>query len=233
MKERPILFSGPMVQAILSGTKTQTRRVIKPQPWFMPEAHDHGARWAWAYSEQAWEAENGIVWGAKFPTEQLAQRDYFRDHCPYGAPGDQLWVRETWRVNGNEHDYAMADSDRVFYRADEDWNGGAGWRPSIFMPRWASRITLEVANVRVQRLQDITEEDARYEGVDKNWLGDDCPPEYADEWMNYEDDEEGFPCLSARDSFRTLWDHIDGKREGCAWQANPWVWAVTFRAVKA
>ena len=166
MKERPILFSGPMVRALLYGTKTQTRRVIKPQPWFMPEAYDHGARWAWAYSEQAWEAENGIVWGAKFPTEQLAQRDYFCDHCPYGAPGDLLWVRETWRVNGNEHDYAIAGSDRVFYRADEDWNDGAGWRPSIFMPRWASRITLEVVSVRVQRLQDISHEDGKAEGLD-------------------------------------------------------------------
>lgn len=198
MKERPILFSGPMVRAILHGTKTQTRRVIKPQPWYLPEAYDRFAGWMWTRTGDG--DGTGLAWGSEVAPEQVSEP--LSVYCPYGAPGDLLWVRETWRVNGNEHDYAMAGPDKVFYRADEDWNADAGWRPSILMPRWASRITLEVTSVRVQRLQDISHEDGKAEGFD------------------------------SLDGFALLWDRINEKR-GYGWHANPWVWAVEFRAVKA
>jgi len=192
MKERPILFSGPMVRAILSGTKTQTRRKV------VHIGHHDKVQWL------IWDAAAGTGgWGV--------QRDgeWFKVPCPYGVPGDRLWVRETWRVNGNEHDYAIAKRDGVFYRADEEWNTDVGWRPSIFMPRWASRITLEVVGVRVQRLQDISEDDAKAEGC-------------IDGAFN-----------AAFGEYMELWDRINGKRFNCAWKDNPWVWAVEFRAVKA
>ena len=207
MKERPILFSGSMVRAILSGAKTQTRRVIKPQPWFMPEAYDHGPQWAWAYSWPAWEVGNGAVWGTKFSGE-LAEQDYFREHCPYGVPGDQLWVRETWAALHPGTDDVMREVDprppicSLAYRATDERSINGPWRPSIFMPRWASRITLEVVSVRVQRLQDISHEDGKAEGLD------------------------------SLDGFALLWDRINEKR-GYGWQVNPWVWAVEFRAVEA
>ena len=195
MKERPILFSGPMVRAILSGVKTQTRRVIKPQPvqYNRPDwPCTHG--WREVPQMGGWE----ISWN----NDSMTAAEAIGEYCPYGKTGDQLWVRETWRVNGNAHDYARAGKESVFYRADEDWNVDAGWRPSIFMPRWASRITLEVTDVRVERLQNVSHEDGRAEGFD------------------------------SLDGFALLWDRINEKR-GYGWHANPWVWAVEFRAVKA
>ena len=232
MKERPILFSGPMVRAILSGVKTQTRRVIKPQPvqYNRPDwPCTHG--WREVPQMGGWE----ISWN----NDSMTATEAIGEYCPYGKTGDQLWVRETWRVNGNAHDYARAGKESVFYRADEDWNVDAGWRPSIFMPRWASRITLEVVSVRVQRLQGITSEDAQAEGIEvdicdnaivtrdysrkEKWF-----QMWSDDLPNYVDIEQ-----IAQASYRSLWDHINGKREGCAWQDNPWVWAVEFRAVTA
>ena len=198
MKERPILFSGPMVRAILAGTKTQTRRLVR-----LP-AHD------WALS--------GIP-------EFLAVG-------PFGARGDRLWVREAWQVDA-PRDGSWADTmfygDRispldwiperyrtpahVLHRAT--WDDGTRstalwWRPSIHMPRWASRLTLEVTEVRVQRLQDISEEDAKAEGVEMI-DGDPTPPE----WWSY------------RQEFGHLWDSLNAKR--APWDSNPWVWAVSFR----
>ena len=170
MKERPILFSGPMVRAILVGAKTQTRRVVNPQP--------HAVRDGLYGWKQVAGGGYEVVWNAL----QMSGSQALSEYCPYGKPGDQLWVRETWRVNGNEHDYAAAGPDKVFYRADEDWNTDAGWRPSIFMPRWASRITLEVVSVRAQRLQDISHADGSAEGFD------------------------------SLDGFALLWDRINEKR---------------------
>jgi hypothetical protein len=186
MKERPILFSGPMVQAILDGRKTQTRRVVKPQPEY-------------------WEQTGGYHYpldkkpyrGA--PVGRVRSIDEYR--CPYGQPGDRLWVRETW------HQYAGGE---VIYRADygpESYQAGAkGWRPSIFMPRWASRITLEITGVRVERVQDISADDARAEGVSA-------------------------PDVLPRSKFATLWDSINAKR-GYGWDMNPWCWCVEFKAVQ-
>ena len=141
MKERPIIFSAPMVRAILAGTKTQTRRVVKLKPWQQIEERDGGAPWPWMYDD-----------------------DRAGDHwlpCPYGQAGDRLWVRESFC------DARQAAAGRVLYRSSGDI--ACGWKPSIHMPRQFSRITLEVTAVRVERLQDITEADAVAEGVTPKW----------------------------------------------------------------
>lgn len=201
MKERPILFSAPMVRAILNGSKTQTRRVAK-----------------------------GLI------------------ACPYGKPGDQLWVREAWRIGAWDEnrpafalDYcdgarkewievpdAMGDDgelfDRLWQQSSDDaakalgiqdryqWEPGQSpcrWRPSIHMPRWASRIQLEITGIRVERLQDISEADAEAEGV-RNSLH-----------------LQG--GRFARDNFAHLWWTINGAG---SWDANPWVWVIEFRRIK-
>lgn len=189
MKERPILFSGPMVRAILDGTKTQTRRVVKPQfaadaiPVEMPATDPAGG---WVVP-----GHSGVWW-----CDAAANPDDVR-RCPYGQPGDRLWVREAWartRVFGAE---------MVVYReGDNRTDYGGPWKPSIHMPRWASRITLEITSVRVERLQDISEADAIAEGV------------YTD------------PASPAYDAYAQLWDEINGPG---SWAANPWVWVLEFR----
>lgn len=198
MKERPILFSGPMVRAILDGRKTQTRRLVASARH--PYGHLLGPE--------------GVA------REFLGQTEAVR--CPLGQHGDRLWVRETWMPE-YERDTNVA---KVVYRAggyteyyddardDQLWAGvilGAqtfNWRPSIHMPRWASRITLEVTRVWVERVQDITEEGARAEGV------------FLSEYYTL----SRHPNRSA---FSDLWQSIYG-----TWAANPWVWAVEFRRVK-
>lgn len=183
MTERPILFAGSMVRAILGGRKTQTRRVV-----------DERMRVGYPHDEvqRAW--RTGFI-----TTGGLS----FNWNCPYGRPGDRLWVRETWRAE------TSGEVRSVYYRADEEWHEDAGWKPSIHMPRWASRLTLDVTGVRVQRLQEISEEDARAEGVE---------PEGRD----------GHGPLTHTNAFRSLWVNINGARPGCSWEANPWVWVVSF-----
>ena len=221
-KERPILFSGPLVRAILDGRKVQTRRIIKPQPpeWiesfgytaFTPEGHISG---------------RGYWKGA--PGDEGPGEKFFR--CPYGKPGDLLWVRETWgTMPGHDHvkpsDFAP-NGVQVYYRADndkEDWRVER-WRPSIFMPRWASRITLRVTGVRVERVQEITVDDAYGEGV--SWVMQD---ESAYPFESYREDGDPIrhPVIL---NFRKLWDEINAGR-GCGWDANPWVWVVEFEKVE-
>ena len=227
MKERPILFRGPMVRAILDGRKTQTRRVIKPQPTLtnrlgMP------------------------FWDGKGPVD-------FR-LCPHGQSGDRLWVRETFAIDHGEYLGAMSglppvDPHHIYYAADGedlcsqvpecDCSGGViPWRPSIFMPRWASRITLEIASVRVERLQEISEEDAIDEGVEqvrdpnRSLRRQACGPAYRDYGEN-----GGF-LFQARQSFMSLWDSINSKPNKCSgldyghpWTSNPWVWVIEFQKV--
>lgn len=225
MAERPILFSGPMVRAILDGRKTQTRRVMKPQPipfvQHTPDRHEpkHPAPYIDAYCSERKTAENprgmSDVW-TWWCCDGRQGAEIGR--CPYGKPGDMLWVRETYRIDrdfdGTSPNLAAkhAEEDRhglgVWYDAD----GGApdGWgklRQSIHMPRWASRITLRVVSVRVERLQAVTNEDARAEGVWGWWLDD--PEDY-------------------RGCFRELWDSINGNRTGCLWGDNPFVWVLGF-----
>jgi hypothetical protein len=176
-KERPILFSGEMVRAILDGRKTQTRRVVKPKP------------------------DDSGLWN--------------NDKCPYGKPGDRLWVRETFFVDG----------PRIQYRADHH---GAPketiWKPSIFMPRHASRILLEIADVRCERLRDISEADAIAEGVAsfRPVPGDGDPETLYANYMN----KGRLSYRKAYFSFMTLWQSINGPE---SWNANPWVWVITFK----
>lgn len=200
MRERPILFSGPMVRAILAGTKTQTRRTLRAQP---DDKLCHGVHYD--------RTTGGAMWGA----------------CPYGVPGDRLWVREAWRVSCHIDDqpprecFKYCSPSRALqmqYVADghEPMSCCSEWgkvRPSIFMPRRASRITLEITDVRVQRLQEISEEDAKAEGVEPYRL----PVHSARESMRH------------ADGFSVLWDSINAKR--APWASNPWVWDITFARV--
>lgn len=218
IKERPILFSGPMVRAILDGRKTQTRRIVKIPPVMVDpdpmqttvgwlDQHECGPGWyCWMsdYSE-----EGAIV----LP-------------CPYGAVGDRLWVRETWnamdftRGSGkmwNEMSKEERLSARWYpvYKVDEDpeesGNYGGPYVPSIFMPRWASRILLEIESVRVERLQEIRTADIIAEGVqpDERYLGG--ANRYRHAWID-------------------LWDKINAGR-GAGWDTNPYVWVVSFKVV--
>lgn len=208
MAERPILFSAPMVRAILNGSKTQTRRVVKLKPWHQIEERDDGTLWPWMYDSD----RDGDHW---LP-------------CPYGQPGDKLWVREAHWWFRDERDpetgyYPPALTiEDVKYRADGNAARRA-WRPSIHMPRWASRITLEVTGVRVERLQDISEADAVAEGIERVVVGEG--------WRRYDPshavEAAGLvPCETARASFRSLWQSINGPG---SWEANPFCWVVQFR----
>lgn len=203
MTEHPILFSGQMVKAILDGTKTQTRRVVKPQP----EGYDRIR------------AENGGVYG-----ESRGVSDWFK--CPYGKVGDKLWVRETWAINDVKYEHPIpkerpSDLEELIYRADgelheqfEIVDGDLPWKPSIHMPRWASRINLEIVKVRVERLQDISNEDTEAEGMDA--------------WC---DDGVHDPGDAQRTQYKELWNKLNEKR-GYGWDKNPWVWVVEFKKLE-
>jgi len=222
MKERPILFNGEMVRAILDGRKTQTRRVIKlphtvPEGWY-PDRYNKEPNWTFWGPRKS--ADSGKCMLPTFT-------------CPQGEPGDRLWVRETFadvRGMGFDRDLFPAGAG---YRADctgsdslrcaEDY--GIKWKPSIFMPRWASRITLENALIRVERVQDITEEDAKAEGCNPHVAGHGIvtPKEIAADpgYLNY---------ASYREGYRILWDSINYLR-GYGWHSNPWVFATTFKRI--
>lgn len=195
MKERPILFSGPMVRAILEGRKTQTRRVVKPPAAVITPAM----------------AEGLCVKLGPLPAPAVP--------CPHGAPGDRLWVKETFNGNRPEAD-AVHPAEIVTYLADyPEKPPGSNWKPSIFMPSALSRITLEIVSVRVERVQEISGADARAEGIEATELG----------WRDYLN--QGSEVLTGRHSFQTLWDSINAKR-GFGWEVNPWVWVIEFRRVE-
>ncbi len=222
MKERPILFSGPMVRALLDGSKTQTRRVVKNQPpadvASIRVSHYHPTVIDWRGGEQPGAEIFGAYsddgeWGSKFP---------------YGEPGDHLWVRETWRgvveINppGKSMELGVAryvpDQEycrRVEYQATQG-RDSAPWRPSIHMPRWASRITLEVTGVRIERLNAITAADAKAEGAPPAWLD-----------VNGQD-VNAHDAPTYRQGFARLWRDINGPD---SWDANPWVWVVEFKRI--
>lgn len=214
-KERPILFSAPMVRAILEGRKTVTRRAVKPQPEvrmvdmigpMLTFKNKRGGHWL-------------------YPN---AKAQIIAD-CPYGNPGDRLWVRETWYCDHFEvqkgpylqpadmHDLDQSREDgELVYAADglaPYEQEQPTWKPSIHMPRWASRILLEITGVHVERLQDISRADIRAEGLQ-------CPPELASDDIspNYRD---WYPA-----AWRELWESTGGD-----WEANPWVWVVEFKRV--
>lgn len=216
-RDRPILFSGPMVRAILEGRKTQTRRVVKgisAETEFAPDFHTN-------FPEHGMDAvrfEDGHA-VFEYQTGTADTREH-RVRCPYGQPGDRLWARETWRPKSwsaeggwGEIEYA---ADGAVRQVEGDWSFSqaypssrpvTAWRPSIRMPRWASRITLEITRIRVERVQDITEADAEAEGVAAS--------------ANY----------SARDHFGRLWSELNAPR-GFGWTVNPWVWVIDFKRIK-
>lgn len=196
MNTQPILFTGPMVRALLEGRKTQTRRVCKPQPHSVGDqfsTRSHGTLMIRPPGADAW---------APVP-------------CPYGKAGDLLWVRETWlQWECEQHGMAKCQCRAALtYRADFDLDA-VRWRPSIHMPRWTSRITLKLTDVRVEQLQDISEEDATAEG-----------------WPHAATNGAGAPLRDAYPIgwFGNLWDDING----CgSWAANPWVWVLGFTVEK-
>jgi hypothetical protein len=214
--ERPIIFSGAMVRAILEGRKTHTRRVVKPQP--------EGPFSLWPNDD------SHLEW-----SDVVTNTDYYVacGLCPYGKPGDRLWVRETFNVG-------WLDGGKVLYRADGGSAKEAGYpsepvyKPSIHMPRWASRLTLEIASVKVERVQDISEADAIAEGVETDKHG--CT--FYAPGVLYTDisgqQARGIkPFRRAKQAFEDLWESINRDREGCSWYENPWVWVIEFRRAEA
>jgi hypothetical protein len=208
---RPILFSGAMVRAILEGRKWQSRRIVSPGP---PD------NLGMSVFSDGWRYE-----GVDYRGDAV-------ERCPYGVPGDRLWLRETWRGWCPDSEWCVRYASDASVRENlASWDEGphyhspedAGlatephkWRPSIFMPRWASRITLELTDVRVQRLQEISEEDAKAEGIQT----DD---------MNHVVRPDGINWGGARGEFAALWESINVKR--APWDSNPYVWALTFKVL--
>lgn len=197
MKERPIIFSGEMVRAILDGRKTQTRRPVKPQP-DIDGMHD-----CRKYPMHIDDFEGG--WAGNFEGETR------RIKCPYGQPGDRLWVRETWAQDPCE----QSKDDWIGYLSTDsaDELADCRIRPSIHMPRWASRITLEILDVRVERVQDLSEDDAKAEGA--IFCSGDCETGM--------DEFNGWIC-----GFKNLWNTVYGPD---AWDRNDWVWVIDFRLI--
>lgn len=220
IKERPIPFKADMVRAILEGKKTQTRRLID---W--PE-------WADTISDESWRPPHIVNF-----REDMGEREEEK-LCPYGVPGDRLWVRETWEPlefsdreigvlysatpHGNTRDENQIHWHSVGEEEAAKWMRRSGKRfPSIHMPRWASRITLEITGVRAEPIQEISEEDAALEGVHQ----------YGDEkcWKIYTP-TTSFGCSSARRSFESLWDSLVSGWAN-SWESNPWVWVVEFKRI--
>lgn len=216
VKERPILFKGEMVQAILEGRKTQTRRIFKvpkDMEWYDGPGGLGGEKEGYLCDDgsDGWEYQ---WWGH---VSELS--------CPYGDPGERLWVRETWQQVpfGPLRDWPgvpdtrprkVCESNRAcvaIYRADGEMPGDEVWRPSIFMPRWASRITLEITGVRVERLNEISEADAKAEGVG---------PGYVPNSLG------STTCVGHRPMYAKLWNQINGPG---SWGLNPWVWVIEFK----
>lgn len=199
MKERPILFSGPMVRAILAGTKTQTRRMVRP----------------------------GVL-ADGWPDVPPLAIAYAAERCPYGVPGDRLWVRETFAGDDCCGYVYRADHENADLRAGDLDDGEQSirrWSPSIHMPRAASRLDLEISAVRVERLQDISEADAQAEGVEPfftrfSGIGREQRITSGELAADAE----------RRASFAVLWDEINGDR--ALWISNPWVWALSFEVTQ-
>lgn len=246
-KERPILFSAPMVRAILEDRKTVTRRAMKIQPVLKGNLWEvYGAGWS-----------DCIKCVPAMPGHSLAIK------CPFGQAGDRLWVRETWlpdpdadheawddhtdtyvswsgcgsRIDGVPS--ALRKPEHCIYR--EGWAGSdLVWRPSIHMPRWASRILLEITGVRVERLQDISEDQCVAEGIHPVLKTNEHSHQF---WRDYHLSGDGSSCVySPRDSFKSLWCHVAGgsfpkgeaayKASPHSWDADPWVWVIEFKQVK-
>jgi hypothetical protein len=208
IKFKPILFSTPMVQAILEGRKTMTRRIIKSN-------HESGL-----FAVGRRKSDGQITKITSLDWDECSG-DVTNDiQCRYGKVGDVLWVRETWNcisyLNPDNTEY------KYFYKADNG-NDFSKWKPSIFMPKATCRIFLEITNVKVERLQEISDEDAKSEGVEfiPNMA-------YPQNWKDYSD-EFAPPLISPQHSFISLWDSINGEE---SWEANPFVWVIEFKQIE-
>ncbi len=209
-RERAVLFSAPMVRALLAGTKTQTRRPVNPQP---ETQHD---------GEPYWHVGGYRVWGYRPPSAVPLRAGGNPLPCPYGKPGDRLWVREAFRLCTEADATPPRDTDaafRVWYEADAPHQPGFGkLRPSMFMPRWACRLVLTLESVRVERLKDISEADALAEGVTPKWEPG-CSGRLMEAF-------NGFSFRPAASAYADLWEQINGPG---SWSENPWVWVLAFR----
>ena len=237
-KERPIIFSAPMVRALLSGEKTQTRRAMKLKPHQQIEERDDGTPWPWMHDGE----RDADAWLS----------------CPYGQPGDRLWVRETFQYRGASYDGHGIDESEWFRcygagGAADNWDpdyphgwwptphmnvkkldaadeqegeGVTGWVtkriPGIHMPRWASRITLEVTSVRVERLNDISESDCWAEGIEEVMY------DFDDAAQIDMPNRLGCCIEDAKPLYALLWEQINGKG---SWDANQWVWVVEHKRI--
>lgn len=208
MKERPILMNGAMVRAILDDSKTHTRRMLNPQP-------------SEAWRPHSWGEVHRIVNGEPDPDKIAGwgpcdENGYEAHPTRHGKPGDRLYARETWQQWESIGDDMKPAA--LVYRATDDieW---IKWRPAIHMPRWASRITLEITGIRVERLQDISEEDAMREGISIAEIG----------WKNYLNPDE--ICETPIQCFQTLWESINGPGSW-ARDGKKWVWVIEFKRIK-
>lgn len=215
MAVKPIIFSAPMVRALVAGRKTQTRRVLKHQP----------------QGECSFAGFYSVPLSCAFQCRLQGEKKLLTQRVPY-APGDLLWVREAWApLDACTHNDpgAKAMADRGFYRADHlvDCGDVSRWRPSIHMPRWASRLTLRVTHVRVQRVQEITPEDAEAEGLFRSAFASERAKECGCDWAWGDETRTG----SQVSAFAALWSSINARR-GFGWDTNPWVSATTFEVIR-
>ena len=200
MRFIPILFSTEMVQAILDGRKTQTRRVVKSNGVI------HTARKI-VFEDENWQGESGR-----------------KIKCPYGQPGDVLWLRETWSDCTDRPDCPAYKAGKDGWEA---FHGDLKWKPSIHMPKAACRLFLRVKSVRVERLQDISTEDAMVEGIEFSSIR--TFPDYKDYLVKSTKHAEVFHLLNPRLSFQTLWQSINGEE---SWNSNPWMWVIEFERIE-
>jgi hypothetical protein len=200
---KPILFSTPMVEAILAGRKTMTRRVVK-----LKHTNGHEVK----SIQKDGSGTGWVAWSLREVSAEETARLYPGEEgfkCPYGNPGDLLWVRETWQYvdlgpgdENNGYVYKASENGQAWAENDESWK----WRPSLFMPRDACRLFLKITNVRIEKLQAISWQDIISEGIETEYSG-----------------IEGIQDLEAK--LENLWQKINGKE---SWDANPWVWVIEF-----
>ena len=234
MKERPILFSTLIVQAILNGNKTQTRRIVKPSKgeqsrWLTPELINdvpHGE-----IINGGWQMHHPMA-GKNIDNIKIEHGSPLGwINCPYGKIGDILWVRETWLKCANGFIY-RADhhgDNKLISPSGKPFDKSVKWKPSIFMPREACRILLEVMDVRVERLQEITEEDAKAEGItDVEFYPDEGFPLSVGHMAGKDDGKTSLHTTRVK-AYTALWGSINGKG---SWEKNPWVWVIEFKRIE-